>query len=122
MKHSIQKAILPVTINLFGNTIRTTVLAHIHVPGGTLLTGVKFPRGFELNSNLEQIGVSKREREVMERNQAGLSNKEIASELGIAERTVKFHMSSLFVKFGVENRIQLARLELLMKSGNQTNG
>jgi predicted ArsR family transcriptional regulator len=40
------------------------------------------------------------------RNQA---NKEIASRLNITVRTVKFHVSSLLSKFGVENRNELAR-------------
>jgi DNA-binding CsgD family transcriptional regulator len=37
------------------------------------------------------------------------SNKEIASKLNITVRTVKFHISSLLNKFGVENRAELAR-------------
>jgi len=37
------------------------------------------------------------------------ANKEIASELNITVRTVKFHISSLFTKFGVDNRAELAR-------------
>jgi DNA-binding CsgD family transcriptional regulator len=40
------------------------------------------------------------------RNQA---NKEIASKLNITVRTVKFHISSLLNKFGVDNRVDLAR-------------
>jgi len=37
------------------------------------------------------------------------ANKEIASKLNITVRTVKFHISSLLNKFGVENRAELAR-------------
>ena len=37
------------------------------------------------------------------------ANKEIASRLNITVRTVKFHISSLLDKFGVDNRVQLAR-------------
>jgi DNA-binding CsgD family transcriptional regulator len=36
-------------------------------------------------------------------------NKEIASKLNITVRTVKFHVSSLLNKFGVDNRAELAR-------------
>ena len=36
-----------------------------------------------------------------------ISNKEIGSKLFIAERTVKFHISSLLQKFGVTDRHQL---------------
>ena len=37
------------------------------------------------------------------------ANKEIASKLNITVRTVKFHISSLLSKFGVESRAELAR-------------
>jgi DNA-binding CsgD family transcriptional regulator len=36
-----------------------------------------------------------------------ISNKEIANELGLSERTVKFHLCSLFEKFRVKGRIAL---------------
>lgn len=51
--------------------------------------------------------VSAREAEVVEALRRGLSNKEIARELDIAERTVKTHLTSLFQKFGVGDRLQL---------------
>jgi len=37
------------------------------------------------------------------------ANKEIASDLNITVRTVKFHISSLLNRFGVQNRAELAR-------------
>lgn len=49
-----------------------------------------------------------REREVLEHIAAGEDNLKIASQLGIAERTVKAHVSSLYRKLGQENRAQLA--------------
>ena len=39
---------------------------------------------------------------------AGLSNKEIARELGIAEATVKIHMTALMRRLNVRNRTQVA--------------
>jgi DNA-binding NarL/FixJ family response regulator len=50
--------------------------------------------------------LSGREREVLRLVAAGRSNKEIAAELRIAERTVKFHVTSIFDKLGAENRAQ----------------
>ena len=39
---------------------------------------------------------------------SGLLNKQIAYELGIAEATVKVHMTALMRKFNVRNRTQVA--------------
>jgi DNA-binding NarL/FixJ family response regulator len=49
-----------------------------------------------------------REREILEQLRHGLSNKEIAAELGITVKTVKAHLSSLFQKIGVLDRTQAA--------------
>jgi len=47
-----------------------------------------------------------REREVLDLLGHGLSNKLIARELHISEHTVKFHISSLYAKLGVNNRAE----------------
>jgi DNA-binding NarL/FixJ family response regulator len=36
----------------------------------------------------------------------GLGNKEIASQLGISDHTVKFHISSIFAKLGASSRTE----------------
>ncbi|WP_051460191.1 response regulator transcription factor [Pseudogulbenkiania sp. MAI-1] len=51
--------------------------------------------------------LSPRETEVVEALKRGLSNKEIARQLDISERTVKARLTSVFQKFGVEDRLQL---------------
>ncbi|MGC0153395.1 response regulator transcription factor [Chromobacterium vaccinii] len=51
--------------------------------------------------------VSSREAEVIAILKQGRSNKEIARELDITERTVKAHLTAIFQKFGVEDRLQL---------------
>jgi NarL family two-component system response regulator LiaR len=51
-----------------------------------------------------------REREVLELVARGLPNKLIARELGIAEKTVKTHVSSILAKLGVSDRTQAALL------------
>lgn len=47
-----------------------------------------------------------REEEVLRLMARGLSNEQIASELGIAEGTVKNHVSNLYAKLGVNSRAQ----------------
>lgn len=37
-------------------------------------------------------------------------NKELAQELKITERTVKFHVSNILVKFGASNRFELMQI------------
>lgn len=51
-----------------------------------------------------------REREVFGYVSAGWLNKEIAAEIGIAERTVKFHRSNLMDKIGASSVADLVRL------------
>jgi DNA-binding NarL/FixJ family response regulator len=52
--------------------------------------------------------LSKREMEVLAQLTRGLSNKEIATELGISHQTVKNHVTSILSKLGVEDRTQAA--------------
>jgi DNA-binding NarL/FixJ family response regulator len=47
-----------------------------------------------------------RERMVLEQLARGLGNKQIAAALGISERTVKFHVSSVFTKLEATNRTE----------------
>lgn len=52
--------------------------------------------------------LTERETEVLELVREGLSNKQIARRLGIAERTVKAHLTSVFAAIGVLDRTQAA--------------
>ena len=52
--------------------------------------------------------LTRREREVLELLGRGLSNKRIARELGIAEKTVKTHVGHVLAKLGVADRTQAA--------------
>ncbi|MGZ4128514.1 MAG: response regulator [Actinomycetota bacterium] len=52
--------------------------------------------------------LSDREQQVLRLVAAGLANKQIARRLGIAERTVKAHMTNIFASIGVTDRMQAA--------------
>ena len=56
--------------------------------------------------------LTEREREVLFRIARGLSNKEIAGELGISVRTVESHRDSLMRKTGMKNVAALTRLAI----------
>lgn len=55
------------------------------------------------------VKLTRREEEVLDGILRSLANKEIASELNLSERTVKFHVSSLLAKFKVRSRMELMR-------------
>ena len=54
------------------------------------------------------VDLTPRELEVLELVRKGLANKQIARRLGISERTVKAHLTSVFSRFGVVDRTQAA--------------
>lgn len=61
---------------------------------------------------MAQARLTEREREVLELLLLGRSHEDIATVLGISERTSKFHQSNLLVKLGAESRLDLMRLFL----------
>ncbi|MEQ1877779.1 MAG: helix-turn-helix transcriptional regulator [Bdellovibrionia bacterium] len=60
-----------------------------------------------LRDVLTQRGLSNREAEVAELVTKGLSNKEVASQLFVTEKTVKFHLTNIYKKMNVKSRAQL---------------
>ena len=62
---------------------------------------------FKLNEpELQRLGISKREYEVLELIAQGLSNQEIAERLFVSLNTVKTHSSNLFMKLDARRRTQ----------------
>ena len=53
------------------------------------------------------FGLSSREMEVIGLIVAGYTNKDLARELGISENTAKHHLTNIFDKLGVSNRLEL---------------
>ncbi len=61
----------------------------------------------EINhQKIEELGISKREYEVLLQIGKGLSNQEIAKTLFVSESTVKTHVSNLLVKLDAKRRTQ----------------
>lgn len=64
--------------------------------------------------------LSSREDEVVDMIVKGFSNAEIASRLGVTEKTIKFHLTNIYAKKGVLSRAQLISTELRKeKSDNE---
>ncbi len=85
----------------------------ILVPAASSLGGRLVNRAKELLEQGREAAtpatLSPRQKEILQSVMSNRANKEIASQLNITVRTVKFHISSLLSKFGAENRSELAR-------------
>jgi ATP/maltotriose-dependent transcriptional regulator MalT len=60
------------------------------------------------------VSLSAAERQVVELASQGQSNPEIASELFMSRHTVKAHLAHVYIKLGVSNRTELARLTTIL--------
>lgn len=84
--------------------------------GGSLLQPIvmsKLMRHISQREDAKSVEtLSPREREVLQLMARGLQNKEIAAELVISERTVKFHVSSILGKLGAGNRTEAVTMAL----------
>jgi DNA-binding CsgD family transcriptional regulator len=79
---------------------------HTHTVGLADKARKLLEAGQSVNS---EVKVTRREEEVLRGILRGLANKEIAGDLNLSERTVKFHVSSLLSKFRVRGRMELVR-------------
>ena len=69
------------------------------------------PAPFTLNQvQLEALGITPRELEILTLIAQGLSNREIADRLFVSENTVKTHCSRAFDKLGARRRTQAVQL------------
>ena len=74
------------------NAIHQSMLGHVLIPEKML------------SPNLEE-SLTATEREVLNRIALEMTNKEIAQDLAISQRTVEYHITSITQKFGVKSRI-----------------
>lgn len=66
--------------------------------------GCKFESGVSGSSTL-----TPRESDILKAIASGKRNRDIAAELSISERTVKYHLSSMYNKLGVHNRTEAVK-------------
>ena len=58
----------------------------------------------------DDLGITRRELEILELVAQGMSNREIAGKLFVSENTVKTHCSRAFEKLGARRRTQAVQL------------
>jgi DNA-binding NarL/FixJ family response regulator len=74
------------------------------------------PQPFEVDQEqLTKLGISKREYEILQLINDGLSNQQIADKLFVSENTVKKHISNLFFKMDVERRTEAIKKAKVLK-------
>ena len=78
------------------------VVKEVHIPA---------TQPFTLNKErLTELGITRRELEILELIAQGLSNREIADKLFVSENTVKTHSSRLFDKLSARRRTQAVQI------------
>jgi len=66
---------------------------------------------FALNEQrLQELGITRRELEILELISKGMSNREIAEKLFVSENTVKTHSSRIFDKLSAKRRTQAVQI------------
>lgn len=83
----------------------------------SLLSEMQGDRRGQLPASSPLDELTERERQILEHVAAGLSNKEIAQQLYLSEKTVKHYMTNILQKLQVRNRVEAA---LLAQSGRIT--
>ena len=78
--------------------------------GGSLLQPMIANRLVERMAIVEAAGLSERQQEVLQLLASGARNQEIADQLFLSLRTVKFHVENLYRNLGVQTRTEAARV------------
>jgi DNA-binding NarL/FixJ family response regulator len=100
-------------LKLETNTIFNQIKSAISQSGGKLQLNISNKKIIQIQLSLPyqdipqpQINLSEREREIIQLLAAGLRDREIAEQLFISDRTVKFHINNLVHKLKAKTRIQ----------------
>ncbi len=97
------------TKTIIEQVAKTVNAGGIWLPGQLLsnLIGVLSGQAINYSHQCDLSCLTKREKQVVDEVTKGATNKQVAQVLNITERTVKEHMSSIFNKLRVRDRMQL---------------
>ncbi|MBC7156151.1 MAG: response regulator transcription factor [Rhodobacteraceae bacterium] len=96
--------------------LRNVMNALVFIASGETFVPVTFQIAMQ-SAPRAPIGLSEAENRVLEQLLHGLSNKEIARELGLSEPTIKMHLRAICQKLGARNRTQAALIARDMVEG-----
>jgi NarL family two-component system response regulator LiaR len=89
------------------------VIKEVPVEMASRAAGSPAPHGLPFvrdDRRREELGITRREVDILELIAQGLSNREIAEKLFVSENTVKTHSSRVFDKLGAKRRTQAVQL------------
>jgi len=75
---------------------------------GDLVRAVKRLLGHAVEGQTKKPNITPRQHEIIASVAAGRSNKQIAQQFSLSEETVKRHLTNIFGRVGVSNRVELA--------------
>jgi DNA-binding NarL/FixJ family response regulator len=88
--------------------IRTVMAGEYWIGRDDTVGLVEALRGHVIDPAQRPFGLTPRELEVIGSVMAGFSNKEIAKRFSLSQETVKHHLTKIYGKVGVTNRLELA--------------
>lgn len=68
------------------------------------------------------VDLTPREIEILQRVKAGRTNKAIAAEFWITEKTVEFHLNRIYTKIGIRTRVSASIWAMQQGIENKTRG
>jgi two-component system, NarL family, nitrate/nitrite response regulator NarL len=98
----------------FIKSIRMVMAGEYWIPRGNIADLVHVLHGVPLDPRQKQrtLNLTPRELEIVLAVAGGYTNRDIAERYSISEDTVKHHLTSIFDKWGVANRLELAVLAI----------
>ena len=95
------------------SAIRTVVAGRLWLPPDLTAKVITTLTHGSPSSLTERLGsLTTRERDIVVLVGEGLKNREIAERLAVAEKTIKGHLTNIFLKLGVQDRLALALLAI----------
>jgi DNA-binding CsgD family transcriptional regulator len=99
-KTDLPTPLIPLTVERGNRSLRVRLVKN----GTHCLLFLEEPRTDFSQTSLNQLGLSRRETEILSWVAQGKSNPEIGTILGISPRTVQKHLERVYGRLGVENR------------------